>query len=87
MGKWGLEKWGWSPRWNGERERVHWSELGHQGKVRREDEKEMERENEGGKGAFHSGSHGIVLLSSWREGWVFFILFCFIFLGVVSRCL
>lgn len=47
-----MGKWGWSPRWDGERERVHWSELGHQGKVRREDEKERERENEGKKELF-----------------------------------
>lgn len=28
----------------GERERVHWSELGHQGRVRKKDEKEKEGE-------------------------------------------
>ena len=33
-------------RVEGERECVHWSELGHQGRVRKEDEKEREMGNE-----------------------------------------
>lgn len=47
-GEWGPERWGWGDwvRVEGERERVHWSELGHQGRVGKEDEKERERGNE-----------------------------------------
>lgn len=48
-GEWGPERWGWGLDWvrvEGEWERVHWSELGHQGRVREEDEKERERGNE-----------------------------------------
>lgn len=41
-GGWGLDR----VRVEGERERVHWSELGHQGRVRKEDEKEREMGNE-----------------------------------------
>lgn len=54
-------------RVEGERERVHWSELGHQGRVGKKDEKERERGNEKDGSFSHRGSHGIVLLSAWRE--------------------
>lgn len=50
----------------GERERVHWSELGHQWRRWWGDEKERERERGNKKGAFNSASHCTMLLSAWR---------------------
>lgn len=60
----GGAKWkGWGLR-RGERERVHWSEMGQQGRVRKEDKKRVEWGNEK---ELYGGGHGIELQSAWRE--------------------
>lgn len=77
-------------RVEGERERVHWSELGHQGRVGKEDEKERERRG-GEKEAFHSGSHGIGLLSACGGDpgslGILYILCVCVFSRFISICL
>lgn len=47
----------------GERERVHWSEMGHQGRARKADKKRRIGEKK-----VFSGGHSKELQSSWREG-------------------